>query len=168
MVARQLGRKLSVRFDIESFCVYGWPAVIRNEPLDHHGKPHPNLYYLTCPWLRRRIARLEDRSFIDELQKKIAVSTALYDDLRQWQARHAEEYVWAMQNGGYGVPQREMLIAGARDPGLIKCLHSHMAYFLVNPEYHVGREISLAVGEPWCPDDRCAKWMDELERRKQE
>lgn len=149
-------------------CIYGWPAVIRNDPLDIHGKPHPNLYYLTCPWLRRKLARLEDSGFIDELQQKIAASTVLYEDLRLRQAEHSEEYRLAMKSGGFGAPQRVMLIAGARDPGLIKCLHSHLAYFLVNQEYLAGREISAAVSEIWCPDERCVAWVHELDDRDKE
>lgn len=161
-MACQLGREPSVRFEVVSKCVHGWPSVIRNDPLDLHGEPHPNLYYLTCPWLRRKLARLEDSGFIGKLQLRIAASGELLEDLRRCQARHAADYRSAMEEGRLGAPPREMLIAGASDPELIKCLHSHMAWVLVNPEYLAGQEVAAAAGELWCPDDRCATWINEL------
>lgn len=145
-------------------CVHGWPAVIRNEPLDLRGEPHPNLFYLTCPWLRRKLARLEDSGFIATLQQRISESPVLLDDLRRSQSRHAAEYQSAAENAGSGSRTREMFIAGASDPELLKCLHSHMAYFLVYHDYLVGQEVALAAGDPWCPDDdeRCASWMNDI------
>ncbi|MHB9111398.1 MAG: DUF501 domain-containing protein [Thermoleophilia bacterium] len=162
LVARQLGREPSVGFEVATKCVYGWPSVIRNQPLDLGGEPHPNLYYLTCPWLRRELARLEDCGFIGRLQLRIAADAELMSDLRRCQAEHSADYRSAMEAGDHGLPRRDMLIAGASDPGMVKCLHSHMAWFLVHPDYLAGQVIADAVGELWCPDARCAAWMDEI------
>jgi len=59
-----------------------------------------------------------------------------------------------------------MYIAGAGDPRMIKCLHAHMAYFLVNDDYLVGREIEAAIVDIWCPDEteRCAGWMKRIRK----
>lgn len=162
LVARQLGRRPSVKFEVASKCVYGWPAVIRNQPLDISGEPHPNLYYLTCPWLRRELARLEDGGFIGRLQLRISADAVLMSDLQRCQADHAADYRSTMEAGDHGPPGRDMLIAGVSDPAMLKCLHSHMAWFLVHPDYLAGRVLANAVDELWCPDDRCAAWMDEL------
>ncbi|MHB8792336.1 MAG: DUF501 domain-containing protein [Thermoleophilia bacterium] len=142
--------------------MYGWPSVIRNQPLDLRGEPHPNLYYLTCPWLRKELARLEDSGFISKLQMQVAADAELLNNLRRCQDEHAAEYFTAMQAGGHGPPYREMLIAGASDPQMIKCLHSHMAWYLTHPDYLAGLMVAEAVGELWCPDERCAAWMDEI------
>lgn len=145
--------------------MYGWPSVIRNQPLDLRGEPHPNLYYLTCPWLRKELARLEDSGFISKLQMQVAADAQLLNNLRRCQAEHAAEYLSAMKTGGHGLPYREMLIAGASDRQMIKCLHSHMAWYLIHPDYLAGLMLAEAVGELWCPDERCAAWMDEISGR---
>lgn len=136
--------------------------MIRNAPVDLHGEPHPNLYYLTCPWLRRNLARLEDSGFIAGLQQQIAADAGLLDDLAKNHADHASEYRVAMKEGGFGDAPREMLIAGASDPKMIKCLHAHMAWYLVHPDYLAGRLIAGAVSDLWCPDERCAEWIEEI------
>jgi hypothetical protein len=148
--------------------VYGWPAVIRNEPLDLRGEPHPNLYYLTCPWLVRKLARLEDSGLISKLQLIILENEELREDLRRIQSSHASEYRSALEQAGHDPMPRDMYIAGASDPGLLKCLHSHAAYYLTHPEYLAGREIAAAAGELWCPDDkdRCAAWMNEIKEHQ--
>ncbi|MBI5870588.1 MAG: DUF501 domain-containing protein [Actinobacteria bacterium] len=168
LVARQLGRQPSVKFEVASKCVYGWPSVILNQPLDLSGEPHPNLYYLTCPWLRRELARLEDGGFIGRLQQSIAADAELRNDLKRCQADHAAEYRSAMEAGDHGLPQRDMFIAGVSDKEMLKCLHSQMAWFLVHPDYLAGQVLVDAVGELWCPDERCAGWMDELMDRRTE
>lgn len=168
LVARQLGRKPSISFEVASRCVYGWPSVIRNQPVDLRGEPHPNLFYLTCPWLRRELARLEDGGFISRLQLRIGAEAGLRRDLERCQAGHAAEYRSAMEAGGHGLPRRDMFIAGAGDPAMVKCLHSHIAWFLVNPDYLAGKVIADEVGELWCPDDRCAAWMAEIEAGQEE
>lgn len=59
-------------------------------------------------------------------------------------------------------------MAGAGDTGLVKCLHSHMAWFLVHPDYLAGKAIADKVGELWCPDERCASWMAEIHGNQSE
>lgn len=134
-----------------------------NDPLDLHGKPHSNLYYLTCPWLKRKLSRLEDSGYISRLQQQVASDENLLENQRQCQLRHAAEYQSSLNKSGSDLPKRQMLIAGASDPVLIKCLHSHVAFFLVHPEYLAGQEIATAVGDLWCPDDRCSAWMNEID-----
>jgi len=159
LIARQLGRSPSISFEVAVKCEYGWPAVIRNSPVNANGGPNPNLYYLTCPWLRRRLARLEDADYIDEMQHLMRIDNKLHSDTLRAQKQHAAEFREARAACGAGQTSDETWIAGARKPDLLKCLHAHMAYFLVHDDYILGSRIAGTVGRLWCRDGRCAAWI---------
>lgn len=161
-MTKQLGRQLAIRYQVAAECEYGWPNVLRNLPVGTSGEPNPNLYYLCCPWLRRELARLEDAGFIGELQRMIAADSELSSDLRQAQSQHAQEYRTEVMACGLAEADGEFLIAGAREPLLLKCLHAHMAFYLVHPDYRLGMKIAGAIGTLSCADERCAAWMDEI------
>ena len=170
LVAKQLGRRPGIGFEVIVACKYGWPVVLKNLPVDDCGNPNPNLYYLSCPWLRRRLARLEDSGMIGKLQRLLSSEEKLRMDLLRAQETHSEEYRLARQallSGKVGrrvIPgtekgKAEALIGGARKPELLKCLHAHLAFYLVHPDYLLGMRIKSAVGALECPDERCSDWV---------
>ena len=148
--------------------------VLRNLPFDADNNPNPNLHYLLCPWLRRVLARLEDCGMIETLQSEINGDPSLYASVRQAQVCHAEEHRQAKAAASAGpagktrIPARmetsdDVFIAGAREPGLIKCLHAHFAYYLVHRDYSLGRRIESLALPIECPDNRCAAYQTEEE-----
>ncbi|MCL4473353.1 MAG: DUF501 domain-containing protein [Actinobacteria bacterium] len=164
LVARQLGRMPDIGFEVAVTCSYGWPAVLRNLTRTALGRPNPNLYYLSCPWLRRGLARLEDSGLIDELQQKLTSNRDLYLGLMRAQKLYSDEYrravaaAAAKSTGESTADEDGVLIAASRRPELLKCLHAHAAFYLIHDDYLLGRKIMSALTATECSDERCAGW----------
>jgi len=162
LVARQLGRIPEIDYRVAINCVFGWPSVLANAPVNKSGEPNPNLYYLSCPWLRRELARLEDSGFIKVLQKMIAGDINLSKDLSAAQLLYSREMASSLAALGIDNSSGNFLIAGSREPQLLKCLHAHFAFFLVHPDYELGRKLAAVLEKQNCEDERCAIWMAEI------
>lgn len=171
LIARQLGRKPSIVFRIEMECEYGWPALLGNSPFDASGNPNPNLYYLSCPYLRKRISTLEDSGMIARLQQMITDDPILKADLDRAQGLHDLEWRRAAKGRNGKSPVGQINIAGSRDANHLKCMHAHFAYFLAHRDYMVGAMIAKMIhgdfsavtisdisDKIWCNDEICRKW----------
>ena len=158
LVSWQVGRKPSIKFEVSVKCPFGWPAVLNNSPFNTEGNPNPNLYYLTCPYLRLALARLEDEGLTCELQSAISDNTSLKDDIEKAQEDHDLEWRKAATEAAGRIPSQKMNIAGSGDPSHLKCLHAHFAYYLTHPDYTVGLMISRVLGKTWCDDETCRNW----------
>jgi hypothetical protein len=126
-----LGRESTIDHRIALRCPRGGPAVLQNRSRDAAGRPFPTRYWLACRSLSRAVARLEAGGGVRELEQ----NGALADALRAAQERHA-----ALHDGH--------LIAGAGDPGHVKCLHAHLAFGLVEGG-EVGDWITRRAGAEW-------------------
>lgn len=153
IVAWQLGREPEIDFEVALDCPYGWPAVLRSAPFTRSGRPNPNLYYLSCPYLRRRIAVIEDEGAIRRLETLIREDTSLRASVVEAQRAHESE--WRLLSGMPVPPVRSALIAGASEPLALKCLHAHHAWGLAHPGYGLDDMISDLIGEEWCADEPC-------------
>lgn len=161
LIARQLRRTPSIPFVVEVSCAYGWPAVIRSSPFDAGGNPNPNLYYLSCPYLRRLLARMEDTGFIESLQRRARENPSVAEALAEANETHARE--WEAEAGTpVDAASPGPRIAAAANVLSIKCLHAHFAYFLVHPDYLVGKMIADELEEIWCADERCRGLVEHL------
>ncbi len=159
-VARQLGRPPTIEFVVAVLCRYGWPAVIRNSPVDARGNPNPNLYYLSCPYLRREISRLEDRGEIARLQQRLADDAALAEAVRAAQRRHEAEWEADAGSPVKPVPPGPRIAAASGDL-LLKCLHAQFACYLVHRDYAIGELIAGELADIWCGDERCRRYLHE-------
>lgn len=168
LVARQLGRMPDIGFEVAVTCSYGWPVVLRNLPRTASGRTNPNLYYLSCPWLRRGLARLEDSGLIDELQQQLTSNRDLHLDLIRAQKLYSDEYQRAVAaasaetTAAGKAEEASVLIAAARKPEFLKCLHAHAAFYLIHNDYLLGRKIVSALTAIECSDERCAAWAMEI------
>lgn len=149
-VARQLGRTPAIDFEVAAVCRYRWPALIRNAARTAAGKPNPNLFYLTCPYLRRELSRLEGGGMIARLEERIAGDKRLAQAVLAAQRRHQAEW----QAAAAQVTAGPRLAAAAGDLRL-KCLHAHFSFYLAHRDYPLGELIATAISHIWCGDERC-------------
>ena len=157
VVAAQLGREAAIRFEAAVVCPYGWPAVIRSEPVTPDGAPNPNLYYLTCPYLIKELSKLEDGGFMVRLQERLGRDRPLAAAMKVAQAEHRRQWTMALGDRQLVGGTRPPAISGAGEDSRVKCLHAHFAYYLVNESHEVGVLIGNELAEGWCADQRCRR-----------
>ena len=76
IVSRQLGRKIKNRFWVVKRCKYGYPMVVKTDPIGPMG-PFPTLFWLTCPFLRREIGKFESMGYIRKYQNLLKTNRKL-------------------------------------------------------------------------------------------
>lgn len=159
LVERQLGRRTAIPYEAAVYCEFGWPAVISCAPYAAPGKPNPNIYYLTCPFLRREVASLEDHGWITRFNRLAAAEPAFGAAAKAAHKQHAT--LWQSLAGGpWPGPEREApRIAAAASDDVFKCLHAHVAWHLVVGGYPPGELIIRHIGSTWCRDNRCASFL---------
>jgi hypothetical protein len=142
-VARLLGRVPSGAFVVAVRRRDGSPAVIRNAPLLHDGRPMPTRYWLVDPELREAVSRLEAAGGVR--RAAAAVDPVALADAH---ARHASERDRALPTGHAG-PRPSGGVGGTRRG--VKCLHAHLAWYLAGGDDPVGRwtaeQLALPSGE---------------------
>jgi len=152
VVERQLGRPPRALRRVAVRCPYGRPAVTEQSPFDDAGEPFPTTYYLTCPHLVARIARLEAAGGVEAWTARARDEGELAQSLAR--ANDEQRALRRELAGGREHPSLELGVGGAGRDGSLKCLHAHAAYALARPGYTLGEEI-LAEAEPLWPGDRC-------------
>jgi len=125
------------------------------------GDPNPNLYYLTCPYLLKRLSQLEDQGAIDEIQSMLDEDDDLATGLAEAQEAHRLEWLEADRSSGADSRIDTPNIAGTGGDRLLKCLHAHYAFHILHQGYRLGEIIEVMVGEPWCEDQHCGHLMDQ-------
>jgi len=152
LVAAQIGRPPRGAVVVAVRCVYGYPQVIRVRPLVD-GEPFPTLYWLTCPYLSRALARLEAEGWIHCLERRMAADPVLAASMDAAHTRYADARAALLHEPDLAMPCPGRGIGGIADRQRLKCLHLHVAHALadVNP---IG-EIALGQLErSHCPPQR--------------
>ncbi len=163
-LARAPGTDKSWAVDVVSVaraCPAGHPCVITNFPLHrHHGRvvPFPTLHWLCCPTLSRDIARLESVGVIaqltDELSRRPEWATLLEQCHRRCiAARWAlldETQRAAVHEAGLATFFDSRGLGGMRCFQAVKCLHLHVADFLVGGINPLGRAVWERHGLTLC------------------
>jgi hypothetical protein len=109
----------------------GQPAVIVNAPLLDDGTPMPTRFWLVDPLLRDAVSRLEAAGGVRQAEAAVASDT-----LAEAHARYAALRDGALPAGHSG-PRPSGGVGGTRRG--VKCLHAHLAWFLVGGDDPVGR-----------------------------
>lgn len=116
--------------------------VIESHPRLDDGSPFPTLYWLTCPILVKRASKLESEGWMEQLNERLAGD----EGLRQRVAEAVDGYRAARD-------RHEVLDPAPAPPGggpdRVKCLHSHLAHRLVEPN-PVGALVLSHAGFPDC------------------
>ncbi len=153
ILSRQIGRQPQGVVFVASRCERRKPRVMLTLPSLDSETPFPSIFWLTCPYLSRAAAGLEGSGFIKEMERKKEGNTAWRETYERDETRFVrllEEMVDLV--GGDTLRERmgRRGIAGGK-PGLIKCLHAHLAYYLVTGKDPVGRdcwrELTKSMGE---------------------
>jgi hypothetical protein len=117
--------------------------VIESHPVLADGSPFPTLYWLTCPILMKRVAKLESEGAMSDLNERLSRDGALrrrltdaIESYRRSRDRHAViDDKGAPPGGG---------------PDRVKCLHAHVAHQIATRRNPVGALAITATEWPDC------------------
>ncbi len=116
----------------------GRAVVLQNYPLFYDGTPMPTLYWLVDSELVRRVSRLESEGTI-KLMRGMVDQDALTASHRAYAAARdgllPPDYSGVMPHGGVGGTYRG-----------IKCLHAHLAWYLMGWDDPVGAMVADSIG----------------------
>lgn len=157
IVQFQLGRDINNPFIVKRRCEWGYPICIESQ-LIYNDKPFPTLFWLTCPFLSKRVGRLEEKGTVKFLEKRILENPHLrnkylkahedtiklkkemlkkYDGLKDWQ-------IDSILSRGIG---------GIRNLKTVKCLHLQLANFLGGIENPIGKQVYELIEEHNCAEN---------------
>lgn len=142
----QLGRPSRAASIVVRRCSLDLPIVAKVPPILDTGVPFPTLYWLTCPLVRRRIARIEGQGGVRAAQAKLDADPASRVELQALHARYAAERDALVPAGARHRPSGG--VGGSS--GGVKCLHAHYADFAAGNDNPVGRDVHDRIGEPCC------------------
>lgn len=138
VVTALLGRAPAGQFDVVVRNDDGMPAVIANAPFLFDGTPMPTRYWLVDPSLREAVSTLESKGGVRQAEAAVSVDRLAEAHLRYATERDAlipAEHRGPRPSGGVG---------GTRQG--VKCLHAHLAWWLVGGEDPVGEWTALQIG----------------------
>jgi len=133
----QLGRPTQGESVVARRCHFQLPVVVEVAPVTADGRPFPTLYWLSCPLARRRVARIEERGTVKELDRRLAEDPEFARALEEAHAAYAEAREARLPDDVERVPSGG--IGGTS--GGVKCLHAHLAEYLVLGRSPAGRVV---------------------------
>jgi len=158
LVAAQMGRVPRLPWRAAARCRWGFPSAVVSPSRLLDGTPFPTYAWLTCPWLSERASAAESRGSIAEWARRAATDENLSSRLIE--SDRVVRRLRAAESGGSDACE-SVGIAGQRDPLGVKCLHAHVALALVGIDDPIGTHL-LGVGDPVCPDERCARLIQDV------
>ncbi|SFL81664.1 DUF501 domain-containing protein [Halanaerobium salsuginis] len=158
IVELQLKRKIDNFSQIAHYCPFKYPAVVEVNPFTA-GIPAPTIYWLSCPALNYQVDRLESESnLIDELGQKLKNDLQFKQQLakaHQDYARQRRQLLTAKAEEQAQKISVDLLntllysgVGGIKEQLGIKCLHTHLAHFLVTGSNPVGKIVFAKVSWP--------------------
>lgn len=164
IVSKQLGRKIKNRFWVVKYCRYNYPMVIKTDPIGPDG-PFPTLFWLTCPFLKKEIGKLESLGHIKKYQELLNTNPGLRMD---YLLAHYKTRELRLNLAKELHPEIDLLnplfsslfngIGGMLNLESIKCLHLQVANYLggvVNP---IGEAVLKELRDIYCDNRFCAKY----------
>ncbi|MTI60019.1 MAG: DUF501 domain-containing protein [Firmicutes bacterium] len=148
VITKQLGREPENFAGVRAYCPFDYPAVVLTAPYSKENGVFPTLYWLTCPYLVKSVARLEDEGLVRELTELLKRDTNLQKELMKAHQKYAlvrfsylgesEKELLSDKSPAILRVLREAGVGGIMDKQGIKCLHTHLADYLVNKQNPIG------------------------------
>jgi len=139
VVEHYLERPLAGRCAVVVRRIDGRPVVIENEPHLRDGTPMPTLFWLVDPELHEAVSRLEGSGGVHRFEELVDA-----DELRKTHEEYAERRRRStVRTEG---PQPSGGVGGTRVG--VKCLHAHLAYYLVGADDPVGELVAREIEVP--------------------
>lgn len=177
VIAFQIGRAPRGLSAVARRCSHGFPQAIRVHPIVD-GAPFPTLYWLTCPFLGRKIDRLESGGWVGRFEDRLAADSGLLAEYRVATAEYVRERKALLSRA-----EREIVndrgweeslyrhgIGGIAESARVKCLHAHVAHALAtgNPVGSLVLEMfdrtECAEKEVICSARERAEQIDQINR----
>lgn len=147
-------------------CRFGFPQVVVSAPLSRGMKPFPTLFWLTCPFLKRRCGELESMQKIAELEKLFA---SMPDDVARYHADYAALRLSLIPDGAKRALEREKpaMFAVLAESGVgginysggccaPKCLHLQTAAWLGMGAHPAAAWLEAEIGPLECSTGSCS------------
>ena len=119
------------------------PLVIKTNPVIDD-EVFPTLYYLVNKPLIEKVSRLESQGYLTKMQEKVDNDNDFKEELLTAQNKYIDERNSLVENKKFSENQKTALgtgIGGVKDLSRIKCLHSHLAYYLATGDGPVGEQV---------------------------
>jgi hypothetical protein len=139
IVETLLGRPLSGRFAVVVRRLDGRPVVIENEPHLRDGTPMPTLFWLVDPEIHASVSRLEGDGGVHRFEELVDE-----DELRRAHDEYAQRREAATVRQEFVAPAGG--VGGTRVG--VKCLHAHLANYLVGSFDPVGALVAESIDLP--------------------
>ncbi|MGC2484940.1 MAG: DUF501 domain-containing protein [Acidimicrobiales bacterium] len=136
IVEALVGRPLDGRFAVVVRTRDGQPVVIENEPHLRDGTPMPTLYWLVDPQVHSVVSRLESDGGVHRFETLVDA-----DDLQRAHDEYARRRDTAIVRRDLVAPRGG--VGGTRTG--VKCLHAHLANYLVSANDPVGELVARSV-----------------------
>ncbi|RKX55163.1 MAG: DUF501 domain-containing protein [Thermotoga sp.] len=168
IVEWQMGRTLRGNFRVFKRCSHGYPTVIISDPI-LDGKPFPTIFWLTCPYLRKRIGNLESLGYVDKLEELIQRDEKFRNRLMKAHEKIVElrlkllkkKYPEYLENDEF-LRALKKGIGGVGNLETVKCLHLHVAIHLAGMDDPIGEYVLRMIDEMECDDAMCRRCKYEI------
>lgn len=171
LTAQNKGRRFSLSYvvAIARRCSNGFPQVVVCRPFSFEGKPFPTIFWLTCPYLDNKCAKLESNQKVHELEaifrlKYLEVENwhELYKSIRKKLINKKNEQL--VKNVSCAKLNQILTKGvGGIDPNVapfgVKCLHLQVATWLGMGKHPAEQWLSTEVCKVECTDQRCSSYL---------
>ncbi|MGH8927639.1 MAG: DUF501 domain-containing protein [Acidimicrobiia bacterium] len=167
VISAQLGRPLRAASTPVVRCHLGLPVVVEVPPILDDGTPFPTRFWLTCPLAVRRIARIESRGDIKQIDERATTEPEFGARLKAAHERYEREREALIPPDAVHRPTGGVAGASAG----VKCLHAHYADFAAgrssgSGENPVGELVAPAIEPLDCTvpcvtgEERNPEWFE--------
>ena len=171
IIKYQIGRQPENLSKIEVYCPFDKPAVLLTLPYSEENGVFPTSHWLSCPYLVREVAKLEDEGLVKKLSSIIADNADFRMKLMKAHKRYAANRLKYLSDSMKNKIKKKSLgmykvlvesgVGGIMEKEGVKCLHTHLADFLVMGDNPIGELIWKQVDWPedchFCDQDNVEK-----------
>jgi len=149
IIKLQLGREPHNLMGIARYCPFNKPAVLITKPYSVEYGVFPTIYWLSCPYLVKEVGKLEDKGIIRELTKRLHNDSEFKRKMQEAHENYRKQRLdYLNEDSSENINNvsadivkvlKSSGVGGIRDKQGIKCLHTHLADYLVNGQNPVGK-----------------------------